>query len=167
MKNKKFYSVLAFCLCAISLFGLTACGVSPKTFSTIGLKITLDSSFKETPQSGFNMVLSSRNIAFFVNKEDFETLENNGYSNAREMSLQEYAQLIVTNNNLSSTVHESDNGIVNFEYHKNVSGNRFIYFAIVKKGSNSFWLCQFAMLESDFNDNIPQFLDWAETIVVE
>ncbi len=167
--KKKIVSVFALVFCVFSIFMLASCGApKEKTFvSEKGISITLTDEFQEMSVSNIDFALTTNKVAFFANKETFQQLDTlGGQSNSSSMTVKEYAELVKKNNSLSGGVQEHD-GMADFDYTKNVDGVRYIYTAFALKGSDCFWLCQFAMKESDYDDNFNQFLKWANTIEVE
>ncbi len=84
------------------------------------------------------------------------------------MTLKEYATLVIKNNKMqdSITAQEDESGQVYFAYFKNVSGKDFYYFAVVKKGTDAFWLCQFACEKKNQQKFETKFKDWGKTIQV-
>ncbi len=167
--KKRFLCLGAFvvaCLSTICL--LTGCGVTPKTFSTSDAKfsIELTSDFKAFSQDGLDLSLSTAKVGVFVSHETFEYLENYGYD--RDMSLTEYAQLCIDNNQLTNILpsQDSERDLIYFEYRKTVDYNYFYYLAVVNKGTDSFWICNFACENEYYENYTEQFLDWATTIAV-
>lgn len=147
-------------------FCLIACGgAKPKTFtSDAGISITLTDVFYEKSMVSQTLYLESQKAIFVALKEDFSSFSNLGY-NTESMTLMDYANLVISNNKLDVSATEND-GLVSFNYSKDVSGKDFYYKAYVFKGSDAFWLCQFACENSNKNTYDDQFNTWAKTIKI-
>lgn len=167
--KKKILGVFALMFaCLSSVVLLASCGVSEKTFKSISgdLTITLTSEFREQNMgSGYELVVASDDKIFMATKESFKILEDAGYS--KDMSLEDYAEVCITNNSLSSSVViDEEKNLVYFIYTKNISGSTFAYYAFVEKGGDAFWLCQFSCESVRQSKYVEQFKDWAVSIQV-
>lgn len=162
---KKFkQTMLALLLCCLCV-GLSACGAKAKTFSKEGLTITLTTEFQEKEIVSQTLYLQSSDVIFVALKETNDSLTEAGY-NVEEMNASAYAKVVIANNNMEATVEEDEN-LITFSYSKNVSDKDICYVAYTFKGTDAFWLCQFACDVKDEQDFRPQFKAWAKTIVVE
>ena len=167
--KKKLLVASAIALVGVSCLTFAGCfGSSYKEKDFLcdeGLSITLDESFSEM-QAAFTYTLSSNNVVFMAQKEGFDAFESAGYD-PYAMTLQEYAEMCVENNNLQGPVLEDEErGLVTFSYVKNVSGDNFYYYATVHKSGDAFWLCQFSCFEEKQLTYATQMADWASTILV-
>lgn len=147
----------------------TACGNKPKakTFTcSAGLSITLTDEFYEKSIVSQTFYLESTDSLFTALKETFTTLEL-VHNNPSQMTKSEYATLVKNNNNLTvEIVDDTVNDLVYFTYNKNVSGKDFFYLSVVEKGTDAFWLCQFACEQDNESKFTSQFIEWAKTITV-
>lgn len=162
---KKFkQTMLALLLCCLCV-GLSACGAKAKTFSKEGLTITLTTEFQEKEIVSQTLYLQSSDVIFVALKETNDSLTESGY-NVEEMNTSAYAKIVIENNNVEAIVEEDEN-LTTFSFCKNVSGKNICYVAYTFKGTDAFWLCQFACDVKDEQNFRPQFKVWAQTIIVE
>lgn len=143
-----------------SLFQSTSS--EPKEFSKEGMTITLTNQFREISQDGYTTCYDSQNVAVFVLKEEFSLVE--GFD---KYTLNEYGDLLITNNNLDSSVKlQNNDGLTYFEYQSSNPETKDInhYFSVIYKTSDSFWMIQFATLEKNYNNNKQTIIDWAKNI---
>ena len=154
--------LLTVCLfCGCSFFsGLGA--AQEKEFSKAGMSITLTDDFTEQDIVSQTAVYASAKHIVMALKEEYALFEELGDS----LSLQEYAQLVCQNNDLTADIEEKD-GLVCFEYENEANGRDFAYFAVVQKGTDAYWLFQFSCDSSNYEDSKEQFIDWAKTIRFE
>ncbi len=166
MKRSLIVKLTAVCVVIVlTMCTLASCGseAKEKTFENAGLSITLTDAFYEKELVSQTCYYESSSSAFVALKEDFSLFEDAGIST--DMTLEEYAQLAIENNQLSSEV-VKEGDLVTFSYERSSSGKDFTYFAVVKKGSDAFWLCQFFCEKKDAEKFKPQFIQWANTISV-
>lgn len=165
-----------FRLCTLALsvllcvsFVFSGCGLiavnlgkpSEKEFSKAGMSIVLTDDFVEQDIISQTATYQSAKHLVAVIKEEFSILEESGLST--DMSLKEYAEILVENNKLDSVVKVKD-GFTCFEYEKTLSGKDFTYLAVVQKGTDAYWFFQFASESKDFEKSEAQFIEWAKTI---
>ncbi len=166
--KKSIKIMLSMMLVCLSIFTFVACSNnSEKTYTCdAGLSITLNNGFIEKEIVGQTYYLQSTNIIFTATKELFTELDESGaFTDAKNKTLKNYANLIISLNRLSSQIKE-DNDLVYFSYTKSVSGQSYYYFAVMQKGTDAFWLCQFACLSKNKDKYTPKFIDYAKTITV-
>lgn len=163
---KKITSVFLCLLMLVGCFALTSCSESTKTYSKSGFSITMSDDFVEKELVAYTYYLESTTAIMTALKEDFSTFEAVGVST--DISLKEYAELIVTANALDSNteITESD-GLTYFTYEKDVSGKSFFYVCYVFKGSNAFWSMNLACETSNKDEFTPKFNEWAKSVTVE
>lgn len=177
MKKKVFgvFSVMFAMVASVAMF--VGCGVKEKTFSVANgqdiLSVSLTSEFSDlTSQMGnvtnLKMALGRKDFTYaYIFCEGKQTIEDAGY-NFSEMSEEEYAQLFISSNNLSSQAQkDEESGTIFVTYSRNSGGNRFLYYAVLKKGSTGFWSCQFACYNAEADDKTASFAEWAKTVKVE
>lgn len=162
--------ILSFALIFVTLISFVACSTNAeKTFTCdAGLTIKLTNAFKEKEVVSQTYYLESRNIIFLATKEEYTLLESNSFMNDPSTKTKEdYAELIKTANNITAQVtSDSENDLVYFSYEKSVSGNTYYYFAVIEKGTDAFWLCQFACLSRNKDSMQSKFIEYAKTITV-
>lgn len=133
-----------------------------KEFSKEGMTITLTNQFREISQDGYTTCYDSQDVAVFVLKEEFSLVE--GFD---KYTLNEYGNLLITNNGLDSSVKlQNNDGLTYFEYQRANPETKDIYhyFSVVFKTPDSFWVIQFATLEKNYNDKKRTIFDWAKNI---
>lgn len=136
---------------------------NPKEFSAEGMTITLTAAFDEAEYAGFTQCYESNEVAIMALKEKFTLLPG-----AEDYSVEEYGQLVLQGNSMKDTALKTKDGVVYFTYTSEVAdGSTYFYFAAVYKGSDAFWLIQFAAPESLRDTYEPQFLQWAGSVTVE
>lgn len=136
-----------------------------KTFSKAGMHITLDGSFKEARYSGYTVCYDSKNVAVFALKESTST-----YPVLKNYTLREYANAVINNNNLGSSVKvKTGSGLTYFEYEsKNAQANvTYHYYAVVYKTDDAFWMIQFATEQSKFENYRESIVTWAKSVTFQ
>lgn len=83
-----------------------------------------------------------------------------------ELTLDEYAQLVIDANSLSSQIGKDDKGNTFFTYSQSVDNDEFFYYAVVKESDDAFWLFNFVCLQADKDTHTELFADWASRIEV-
>lgn len=133
-----------------------------KVFSSNGMSITLTTEFNEASIEGYTVCYESKDVAVFILKEAFSLqagLEN--------QTVDYYAEL-VRNANMSKAPGEIKkyNGLTYLEYdHLNEEkGVTYRYFTTMFKGTDAFWLVQFACDKNEFADKRQDFINWANTV---
>ncbi len=153
----------ALILVAIMLLSLVAC-LEPKekTFKKDGLEITLTSSFKETKIENYTVCYDSKKVAVYVLKESFSLL-----AGFEDKTLAEYGEMLRTANaSRNPGVLKTEEGLTYFEYTFRNENVDFKYFTVVYKGSDAFWMVQFASREADYDDVKEDMIKWAKSVKV-
>ena len=83
----------------------------PKDFSSNGMTITLTDEFVKTDVENYTVAYDSKNVAVFALKEAFALAD--GF---QDYTLEQYGNLVLQNNNLSSSKIEDKEGLIGFEY---------------------------------------------------
>lgn len=168
---KKFFKTTAVAVVMLlSICFLGACGEpKPKTFNCdAGLTITLTDKFYERDMLTYTMYLESSNVLFVVQKEDFETLSVMGIN--ENSTVTEYAEKMLNLNNIYNVTpqvdEETDFAYCDYEKTDNATGKTLYNYTVIAKGSDAFWLCQFACESKNSKDLKPNFATWSKTIVV-
>lgn len=133
----------------------------PKIFNSNGMRITLTDDFKEMGVENYTVAYDSRNVAVLALEEKFSLAE--GFEN---YSIEQYADLVIQNNGLSSVSLKTDGNLNFFEYEfKNPeTQDVYRYFSYVYKTDDAFWLVQFATLNENVEDYAQQISKWAESV---
>lgn len=158
--NILFCSLLVVCLSACSLLG-----PSNKDFTTNGMTITLTDEFYEKENVSFTKLYQSEKAIVSILKEEFDLVPEMN----KDTSLEEYSTAVLAANNLTDKkLNKSTNGKYNyFEYERTANGNDFYYIGTVYKGTDAFWLINFACLQDDKDNFKETFLNWADTVKFE
>lgn len=163
--KKYFGTIFIIMLAVITTFSFSGCSFGSSLYEfDSGISITLPSGFYEKSHISMTYYLESSDALFLAIKEDFSTL-GTVYIDGSS-SVDDYAEVVIYQNSLSSEVQHLS-GLTCFTYTKSVSGKSFFYLAVVKKGTDAFWLCQFVCEDSDKDEYQPKFLTWGQTIVVD
>jgi len=134
----------------------------PKEFTKEGMTITLNNRFREVSNDKFTTCYESQDFAVLVLKEEFSL-----YEDLQKFTLSDYGDILITNNKLDSSIKlESIDGLTYFEYQSTNPETKdlYVYFTLVSKTSDAFWMIQFVALEKNYNDNKQTIIDWAKTI---
>ena len=143
---------------------LTGCSASAKTYDTgAGMSLSLPGNFKEYSVDGQTAAYESNKAIVTVLKETFTDLENAGLELDEASAVEDYAQIVMVNNGLYTTLEEKD-GVTYFVYEMSVDDYDISYMATVTKGSDAFWLVQFACESKNFEKQQPDFISWAKSI---
>lgn len=165
-KNKK--AILSFAvLCAITIIISSAIVILPKilpektpeekVFNTEAFSLTLTDNFSEEQFDGFNCAFTSKNVAVLVSKEDFSL-----FSDKEIMTEEEYAQLVISANELSSEIGTTDGGFTCFTYEA-TSDDTYTYFASTHKSEDAYWLVQFCTPKDKFPEYEEQIRIWTDS----
>ena len=157
-------AIFSFMLAIVLVFS-TGCGVfdflkSDKTFSKSGMSITLTESFYEKENVAYTAYYESPLILVFAIKEDLS------YFEGMNLTLSDYAQLVIYNNSLSCDVIE-DNDLTYFIFEKEVNGKNYLYFAPVYKSSDAYWLIQFACESANYEELKDTIIKYAQSVTFD
>ncbi len=133
----------------------------PKDFSSSGMTITLTDEFIKADAKDYTIAYDSKNVAIFALKEEFTLAD--GF---QDYTLEQYGDLVLQNNNLSSSKIENTEGLTGFEYEFTNPDTKdtYKYFSFVYKSNDAFWLVQFATLTENVDEYGPKIIEWAKTI---
>lgn len=173
-RSRKKKSTVAVVIVAVAaLIGALVGGIStsailgaksndPKTFSCEGLQITLTKAFSEMKDAaGFTMGYASKDAVVLGLKESFSLME--GLEN---YTLQEYGQLVLQANGMTDRSLLEKDGITYFTYdYDNTEVNeQYRYVSCLYKGTDAFWLVQFAVETEDYPEYEDDIFRWAESV---
>jgi len=138
---------------------------APKVFGSEGMEITLTEDFAPVEAAGFTAGYGSGEAAVYVLREDFGAFEGFG-----DLSVAGYGLMVLENNGLADTAQlkeEGDSASFEYVFTQQGTGASYYYYCTVKKGSDAFWLIQFAIpaqAQERYADVIPQ---WAQSVQVK
>lgn len=136
-----------------------------KVFAAEGLEITLTDRFVTVPMDGLTAGYRSEDAVVYVLREDFDAFEGFG-----DLSPAGYGTMVLESNGLTDRVSLREEGdSVSFEYlyTQEETGASFYYYCVAYKGSDAFWLVQFAapaQKQALYEGVFPQ---WARTVTLE
>ena len=167
---KKITTIIAAALTAVLFAGtLASCKsvepereAKPCEFDAGGLKITLTDAFKRQEMEGA-AAFASDDVAVFVQDEKFSLSEGFG-----DHSVEEYGSMVMQSNGVTDTALTADGDLRHFTYDRRSEklGADLTYTAFVFKGTDAFWLVQFANPKSRSEDLRGSILEWAGTVVI-
>ena len=165
MMKKQRRWIAAWLACMLLVGTLSGCsmfGAKEKTFSKAGMSITLTSDFEEKELESLTVYYESSNAIVAVLKEEFTLFDSLDLA-AEDLTLNDYADLVLANNGLNAEIKEA-NGLVYFNYEKDANGKSNTYLATVYKADDAFWLIQYCCPTDDYQKMEPGFIEWAQTV---
>ena len=161
---KKGYKIFLFTICVVLLIGACSCSSltkpTAKDFTKAGATITLTDKFMEQELATQTAYYVSQTSIVTTLKEEFSLFKGTEYE---VMTLKEYADLVIDANTLKASAAEKD-GLVYFTYEKSMNGKDYKYYATVFKGTDAYWLIQFACEVKNFDKFLPDFEGWAKSV---
>ncbi len=133
-----------------------------KEFTSNGMSITLTDAFRENTYEGYTVCYDSKDVAVFVVKEPFSIQE--GLS---DLSIDDYAEAVYeANASKSPSEISKENDLTSMEYNflNEQENQTYRYYAAMFKGSDAFWLVQFACKQDEYDAKRQTFIDWAKTV---
>lgn len=164
LKRSLFGGLVAALAAVLLAVSFTGCfGATPRNFEKSGMNITLTTAFNEKSIVSQTAYYESRNAIVTVLKEEFENF-NGG--NGEAWTVSRYTDAVLSNNGMPSLTKNTREGkdYIYFTYEKTVTGRDFYYLATTHKGTDAFWLIQFACVATDKDKMTEQFLEWADTV---
>lgn len=159
---------LLFCLSLLLVVTVTGCGMfsDPKTadakdFTLEGLTITLTDAFSDLEVEGATGGYQSRDCALFLIKEPFDSLKN-----GEELTLEEYVERVKTKNGLDVEIKTEEN-LTYFERTASADGDEFVYYSVMYRAPDAFWLLQFTCETKDYEEYRPYFVNWAKSVTFD
>ena len=150
---------LMFVVC-LSLITCCSCSLLTKTYEFDEFSITMSRGFKEDTYEDAEVYLEKRDILFIAYEDKLK------YSYAPDVTVNEYARLLLIENMISSEIQERDNEeYAYFTYTKNISGDDIFYMTTVHKTEEAFWIIDFMCFEDKKNEFSSKFLKWSDSIV--
>lgn len=136
----------------------------PKTFTnTLGFSITLTDAFEETEVEGYDAGYESYDVLLSIFKESVSDFEELGYAN---MTVQDYAQVILDVNDFGDGEIKSENGLIYYEFEeKSADGTENLYYYVTfYKSEESFWMFEFLCFEDEKDEWRSEFEEWAKSV---
>lgn len=127
-----------------------------------GLKIKMSPDMSEERTGELSVYYFAEGLMVSVKKIPFEELSQEGTADANS-SIEDYIQIIEdANENIKFTLDSYGNPSTTYPAEND--GVEMIYYVTVRKGSDAFWMINFAGLEEEKDIRIPQFELWGSTI---
>lgn len=159
----------AVCLmCFLFLvLGLVGCTAKDKQFTGVGLKVTLNSDFKETEIIGAQLALQSTAHLFIANRESKSDVSVYGI-----YTLSEYYDAVLATKNYVSEQNEfkTEDDEIQFiygYYEAEVDSIKYGYMLIVLEGKFFYYAANFACFQKNLEKNKETYLNWAKTIEIQ
>ena len=135
----------------------------PKTFTCDGMSITLTDEFSEIEAETFTVAYGSKEVAAFILSEPFAL-----YDGSENYTAQEYMELFIEFNGISSAEVKNSDGLTFCEYNRTLpsTGEVYTYFAYVYKAEDAFWLVQFATADKNADANREDIAEFAKSVEV-
>ena len=154
----------------IGLFGfaLTGCDLfapEEKVFSGSGMTITLNDNFIETDTVLVPLYLTSMDHIFMGERE-----AKSLFVGTEIESLSDYAEVVLEYGGYTdSTVYQAAEGYeyVYAYYSATVDDQEFGYMLICMESDSYYYLMNLGCLYDDLEDSKDQYIEWANTIIVE
>lgn len=163
-KKKLFFPVFTISVLFIALVIFILSSVffnkefnNEKVFTADDMSITLTNDFYEKSQVNYKTTYISEEIVIYVIKEDFSFFED------PNISLEEYADIIIYNNEIDSEVKQRD-GLTCFTSIWPGQGNPLKNLGVVYRGDNAFWFFQFVCFEDEYDLYEDTIIDFAKSI---
>jgi hypothetical protein len=157
--------IAAGVLISRSLMEAKATPPTAKVFSVEGMEITLTDRFALMQAEGATAGFSGDDAVVYVLREDFDAFE--GFA---ELSLAGYGTMVLENNGLADAVtlqEEGDMAVFEYLFTQEDSAASYYYYCVARKGTDAFWLVQFAVPAQEQEIYQSVFPHWAQTITLE
>ena len=162
---KKSISLIAL-MAALSLL-LTGCGITQlledQTINYGDLTMTLPGYYQDYSQQEFaqnySFVYGFNDVAIMGLREEITLFTSYG----SDLTLEEYAQMVIDGNGLNCEV-ETVDGLITFSFTSENSGQTHAYLAAVYQSARAFWLIQIGCLENNYENNREKFINILKTV---
>lgn len=146
--------------------GINSCTSSTakndRNYTAQEMDISLSRSFKKQSQIGFAARFDSSNAVVYV-----ERLSKEEAGDLRDVSVEEFAQLVVANGGFGYGLkleHEGDLPYIEYTQKDPDSGEMVKGFVSFYKSEEAFWDVQFYTLEKDYSRMRSSFVRWAKSV---
>ena len=143
---------------------LASCGLmGEKTFTKDGISITVKGFFTEQNELNeeYDLILISPDAGIMILKETFDEFASVALDT--NMSVKEYAKIVMTGNTLEGDPIEED-GMTYFVYTEDVDGTEFTYMGFCYRGTDAYWLVQIYCPTEDYETKKPEMMEWAKSV---
>jgi len=161
--------LISFAIVLAALLTLVSCGgkvyeAEAKEFTSNGMTITLTKSFVENTQQGYTVCYDSNAVAVIALKEAFTMME--GFE---DWTLEAYADAIYQNNaanNPTTPTKVGDRMVMEYTFFNPDTDITYHYYTCMYKGSDGFWMIQFACDVNEIEEYKPYMIEWADSVRV-
>ncbi len=151
--------IMSFVMCA-ACSAKSVFSAPEKKFEVEGMQITLTEEFTQQTVENYTAAFTSRQAVVLVRKERFED-----YPDFREETAEAYAELVhKENETLAPTEITRAEGVTYFEYTHQYEKEEVGHLLAVYKGSDAFWIVQFAAPQESYAMMKPIFLNCAKSV---
>lgn len=153
--------IAAVALALLIAVGICGCSgkVKEQAFEDSGLTITLTDAFSKVQYDPYTVCYASQGSSVFALKEDFEAVGD------ESLTLEEYANAAIKANSLDCEV-TTENGVTYFVFNASLTEGDYTYLAAVYKGTDAYWLVQFACSTEQYEEMKPELLKYAQSVKV-
>ncbi len=156
-KNTLIYIAICFIVGMIIgvAFAFIDVETEPMVFTESNMEITLTDGFYEADYDSFDATYSSDEVLVMVVQEEFTLAEG-----AEELTLKEYAEIVLESNDLGRLPINEEDGLLWYEYTYDDGGYTYYYYSYVYKSADSFWIVQFCVdetMKDEYKDTITQY----------
>ena len=131
-----------------------------------GLTIKMSSEMEENKSGDHTVYYFSDACMVSVKMIGFEELVEAG-TGSKRTTLEEYVKMVEDGNENITFTTDSYGNVSTTYTAEGDDDESFAYYATVRKGSNAFWMINFACMEDTKDFYIPQFELWGSTIEVQ
>lgn len=166
--NRGYHYLFVICAFLCITLCLTLCLTScsdpgEKTFSKAGMSITLTDEFYENEY--YNLTahyeMKDEDVTVSATKEEFSAIEAAGDTiDSRE----DYAKLIMEDNEIEAELKTSESGKMYFTFTKTPYDTEYVYYAFIFETDDSYWLFQFGCESAAEPDYRDLFMKWADSV---
>lgn len=161
--------IVAVLIVVAALITMVSCNkkvyeANAKEFTSNGLTITLTDAFVETKQEGYTVCYDSKSVAVIALKESFSLQEG-----VKDWTLEYYADLIKSSNSAhspSNPVKVGDRMVIEYTFYNPDTNITYHYYTCMYKGSDAFWMIQFACDVNEIDEYKPYMMQWADSVRV-
>ena len=126
------------------------------------LRITMTEDFEDIEPEGYDRVLQKGMCVAMFMEEPFTNLEG-----MEELSVEEYYSFLrFYNSAVSQSLTEQGITYVQSQYQNPETGILWHYMLVAYKGTDAFWLVEFAVPENKWEEMKPELLKWAASVEI-
>lgn len=135
-----------------------------KEFKSNGLTITLTEDFVQKKQEGYTVCYDSASVAVLALRESFSL-----QTGMKDWTLQYYADLVKSSNashTPTTPKKVGDRMVMEHTFFNPDTNITYHYYTCMYKGSDAFWLVQFACNAKEIDQHKADMVKWADSVRV-